>query len=131
MTAFRRKRIDPKQLPEAVVSKWNTAVLCEGFVPFPKTLMRKLIRIFTGSKRLTRLTAMLAVIDYKRPHLARPPSLEYLAFNAGMSTERFRRALGQMQEDGWIRIGGTDNECDVDTTPFLAILEQEIEEEGA
>ena len=81
-----RRKIDRTRIPDTAAHKWSLEVLEEGFVPFPKKLIRCLAEMFGGPDGIDQLRVLLAVIDYRRPDLVRPPSLEYLSFNAGMMT---------------------------------------------
>jgi hypothetical protein len=91
-----RKKIHTK-LPAVVVEKWSDTVLDEGFVPFPKRLLRCMTKIFRGpDTALSQLAVVLVIVDYRRPNLARPPSVRFLAFNAGMGVEEFERHAAEL-----------------------------------
>ena len=114
-----RQEIQRSRLPGVVVAKWDAEVLSEGFTPIPKRLLRCLPQLFQGGHALEHLAAILAVVDYRRPQLNRPPSVEYLAFIAGMTTERFKKRLSELEAKGWITVDGTDAALDVNIDPFL------------
>jgi len=114
-----RHQIEPERLPGVVVAKWNAEVLSEGFIPFPKRLLRCLPKLFQGQHALEHLAVILAVVDYKRPQLNRPPSAEYLAFIAGMETELFNRRIDELKAQGRVVVQGTDVAIDVNLEPFI------------
>jgi len=96
--SFYRQRVNTRRLPTAVVAKWSEPVLEEGFIPFPKKLLRCLPAVFTGPNVAEDLAVVLAVVDYKRPNLSRLPSLGYLAFLAGMEPEEFQTRLVDLEK---------------------------------
>lgn len=85
-----------------LLAKWDSRVLAEGFVPFPKRLLRCLSRIFNGEKSLDELAVVLAIVDYKRPDLSRPPSPEFLAFLLDIPVDRFRSILESLRDKALI-----------------------------
>ncbi|MFO0976129.1 MAG: hypothetical protein U0996_06995 [Planctomycetaceae bacterium] len=98
MTFQRKKNIAPQ--PPALNAKWPGKTLDEGFVPFPKRLLRCAGRIFGGAHAMEELCVMLAIVDFLRPDLYRWPSYEYLAFIAGMSEATVRRTVTALSERG-------------------------------
>jgi len=125
MEAFQRQRIDTERLPHQVVEKWSAAVLSEGFVPFPKRLVRSLHRIFPGVDSMKELSVLLAVVDYKRPNLTRPPSRAYLAFLAGLDEEEFTAALDRLVSKGHVRVAGDSDGMEITVNGVLAAIERE------
>jgi hypothetical protein len=109
-------------LPATTEAKWNADVLDEGFVPLPKRLLRSLGTIFVGSTAIDDLRAVLAVVDYRRPKLQHPPSLDYLAFIAGLSNEDMTAALDRLRDRGLITIEGTQSHLDVGIEPVLGAI---------
>jgi hypothetical protein len=103
---FTRQLIDQAKLPQQVVEKWSSSVLSEGFVPFPKKLLRSMHRIFTGSDSMLELSVVLAIVDFRRPNVTRPPSLDYLAFLAGLDPVEFQKVLVQLESKGYIQVAG-------------------------
>jgi hypothetical protein len=99
--AFTPQRIDPESFKDHIRAKWGDEVLTEGFVPFPKTLLRALPRLFAGSEVVEELGVVLALADYRRRNMRTLPSIEYLAFVAGMPTKAFRAALGRLKAKQW------------------------------
>jgi hypothetical protein len=97
---FDRRRVS--NIPEVVAHKWSHEVVDEGFVPFPKRLIRCLRRLFAEQGSVGDLQVILAVVDYARPNLTRPPSPEYLAFLAGMTVPLLKDHLQDMEQRGWI-----------------------------
>jgi hypothetical protein len=104
MERFRRQQIDVKRLPSQVLEKWSSAVLNEGFVPFPKKLVRCLCRLFIGDNAMEDLAAILAIVDFKRPNLSRMPSADYLSFLAGLDLDEFNAALRRLEQKGYIAV---------------------------
>jgi hypothetical protein len=51
---------------------------------------------------------VLAAVDYARPNLSRPPSYDYLAFNAGMSVPEYKQRITDMQTRGYLMAVGPD-----------------------
>jgi len=83
--------------------KWSEPVLDEGYIAFPKRLLRAAPKIFQGEHAIEQLAVALALVDYMRPDLNRPPSIGFLAFTAGMDAERFQERLGELAEAGLIK----------------------------
>jgi hypothetical protein len=116
MPVFTRTRMNPSDLPPTVREKWPRDLLREGFVPFPKLLLRVLHRLFDGSAEIDEIAALLASVDYRRPNLLRKPTLDYLAFHAGMPLSDFKAALSRLQEKGWLELGLEPKDGTVDIT---------------
>jgi hypothetical protein len=53
-------------------------------------------------------SALLAVIDFMRPNLFRNPSLDYLAFSAGLSEDEFRTSLNRLCDNGLLTVLNPD-----------------------
>lgn len=70
--------------------------MAEGFVPFPKTLLRAMPVLFKGNDPIGFLQVVLAVVDYDRPHLKSEPSAAYLAHLAGMTEEVFMHRVADL-----------------------------------
>jgi len=116
---FERQQIEAGRLPGVVLAKWNAEVLSEGFTPVPKRLLRCLPQLFRGRHVLEHLAVILAVVDYRRPQLSRPPSVEYLSFIAGMTPEKFKKRISELEMKGCITVDGCDAAFDVGIEPFL------------
>ena len=121
--AFTRQTVDSRKLPKAVLEKWSPDVLSEGFVPFPKKLVRCLQQVFDSSDSVKEIAALLAVIDFKRPNLTRNPSLHYLAFLAGLAESDFDAALQRLRTKRYVEIQGGPEELHVSVTGLLAAIE--------
>ena len=104
---------------DAVSSKWGRALLDEGFVPFPKRLLRCAPRLFRGELRMSELCCVLAIADFQRPQLLRKPSLSHLANVAGLTERRFRRCIQSLASRGLLEWRGTEEAIDFDYTPLL------------
>lgn len=79
----------------------------EGYVPFPKKFLRCLSDVM-GNGEYERLQVILALVDYLRDEMKNPPSLQYLAFNAGLAESRFREHLKQLAEEGLVDYSGQE-----------------------
>src|SRR5580700_9159021 len=108
MSDLKRQTIDPARLPAIVRMKWSPQAMAEGYVPFPKKLIRALPVIFNGPDAIEKLAVVLAIVDYRRPDLSRGPSLEFLAFTAGMEVDVFRRHLKQLEEQKTLTVSGPE-----------------------
>jgi hypothetical protein len=127
MDEFQRQRIDTARLPHQVVEKWSPAVLSEGFVPFPKRFVRSLHRIFPGVESIAELSVVLAVVDYKRPNLTRPPSLAYLSFLAGLGEDAFTEALARLVSKGYARVAGNAEGMEIAVNGLLEAIVRETQ----
>jgi|SRR6185437_5719998 len=126
---FRRRKLDAAAMPFVVRQKWTgRKVLDEGFVPFPKRLLRVAKKLFKGDRRMSNLQAMLAIVDYERPTAARAASLKYLAFLAGLSTKSFRRSINDMKDLGWLKVEGKEDGLTIDYRGFVKAIEAATEE---
>ncbi|EEF60503.1 hypothetical protein [Pedosphaera parvula] len=101
---FVRQQVATTALPMQVVCKWTRPLLDEGYVPFPKKLVRCLHRLFTDANAAKDLAVILAVVDYHRPKLSRNPSIEYLSFLAGLEVAEFEASLSRLEERGFVRV---------------------------
>lgn len=72
----------------------------------------------------------MAVADYRRPDLQRPPSLRYLAFVAGLDVDLFERRLKALEKRGLVKRRGPDEEIDIDLSPLEGLIEQKTREES-
>jgi hypothetical protein len=117
---FTRQRISPSSLPASLIAKWGDSALLEGFVPFPKKLLRCLGKVFSGVDALERLALIMAIADYRRPNLTRGPSREFLAFVSGLSAGRVGELLNQLAAEGLITVSEKNgDELDVVITGLL------------
>lgn len=109
MTKFRRKKIE--NVPQMVQHKWSAKVTDEGFVPFPKRLLRCLSKALGDDATFDHLRVILSIADYNRPNLLHPPSMGYLAFNAGLEKETFRSRLKELQRRGLVVVEVDNDEA--------------------
>lgn len=103
---FYRPRVTTS-LKAVVTAKWSDAVLDEGYVPFPKRLLRAAPKIFRGEHAIEQLAVALALVDYIRPGQGRPPSVGFLAFLAGLDPDRFMERLRQLSDAGLVNWAGS------------------------
>jgi hypothetical protein len=103
MPVFQRQRVG--NVPAVVEHKWSRPVLDEGYIPFPKRLLRCLSAVVPDIRDLE---VVLAIVDYSRPNLTRPPSYAYLAFNAGITAEEFKDRVRLLEERGLVSASGQD-----------------------
>ena len=108
-----------------VAAKWSPDVLDDGFVPFPKRLLRSLTRLFTGDTGVANLAVVLAIADYKRDVPVPHPSVGVLAFAAGLTPEQFRERLTDLQERGLVEVWGTDEALRIDMKGLLKAIVRE------
>ena len=101
---FERSKIDTSFLPDVVKWKWDRTVLDEGFVPLPKRLLRSARKIFKGPSRMGQMVTMLTIVDYERPGKTKLPSLDFLAFIAGMKKTSFKKYLDELEELELIKV---------------------------
>ena len=106
-------------VPHIVIHKWSVTVVDEGFVPFPKRLIRCLTQLFEQEGTVGDLQVVLAIVDYARPNLSRPPSYDFLAFNAGMSVQEFKARVEQMEKRGWLETSGPDEAVAIDVSGLM------------
>lgn len=99
--AFTRKRsaVEP---PAVLAAKWSGRTLDEGFVPLPKRLLRCMGKLFGGTNGIDDLRVILAIVDFIRPGLYRWPSYEYLAYVAGMSEQKLKSRVAELQDRGFL-----------------------------
>ena len=104
MSYFSRQHVSPESIPLAVREKWTSALLDEGFVPFPKKFVRTLHQIFPSVPTIEELSTVLAIVDYNRPNLKVSPSRQFLAFLAGLEQDRFDDALQRLVDKGYANV---------------------------
>jgi hypothetical protein len=122
MEKFERQTIKVDSLPAALRIKWPGEVLAEGFVPFPKRLLRNLSPFFGDDPGLKELAALLAVVDFKRPNPTRKPSMEYLAFIAGLDDVEFSDAIARLSRKGLLTVQGHDDDLDTSIEGLVTAL---------
>lgn len=83
-------------------------------------------KLFSGPKGVQELAVLLAIVDYRRKNLSRSPSIEYLAFTAGLTRKRFREILEKLEEKGWVQVENRPREGAIDIT--IDGFEEEIED---
>jgi hypothetical protein len=128
---FERRKIDPARIPEVIAAKWSDVVIDEGFTPFPKRLLRTLSKVFPDGAHWEELQVILALVDYLRPGLTRGPSLDFLAFTAGLERERFKSVLQTLKRRGWVKLEGPEEALHLSLDSlegFLKRIEEESEE---
>ncbi len=125
MDNFVRQYIDILRMPPQVVEKWSPGVLVEGFVPFPKKLVRCMHRLFGDTDSVKELAVILAIVDFKRPNLTRPPSLAYLAFLAGLEVDEFAVVLRRLESKGYVQVSGNPEAMEISLKGFLDAVERE------
>lgn len=124
LSKFTRQQVDVSRLPNTVVTKWSSALLDEGFVPFPKRFLRCLPKILKGEHATRDLAVILAVVDYKRENLRRSPSVEYLAFVAGMELPEFEAGLNRLKEEGLVTFKRDTEGINVSIDGLIARIEK-------
>lgn len=94
-------------IPDAVVAKWNKEVLDEGYIPFPKKLLRSMSEIWDKSPAIKELAIILSAVDFSRANYSQRPSKEYLAFVAGLDMEDFEEAYARLKKKRLIKVKRT------------------------
>lgn len=126
---FFRQIFDEGDLPATVIAKWPLSVVDEGFVPFPKRLLRAAPSIFAGQNGVRDLVVALAVVDYRKAHRSPPPSEDYLAFLAGMEIAEFRAGLSSLVEAGFAKVATAgEDRISVDLSGLNQAIEQQTAE---
>ena len=85
------------------LEKWPSDVLEEGFTPFPKRLTRCLGRVICAPLGMDHLAVVLAIVDFRRANLKMNPSIDFLAFKAGLADSRFKDCLNELAQQQLIR----------------------------
>jgi hypothetical protein len=111
-----------------LTSKWSPEVLNEGFVPFPKRLLRCLPKLFSGTGGVEKLATVLAIVDFQRGNLSRDPSPEYLAFVAGIAPENFERNLAQLVVEKLVMVEETETGLKISLQGLLNAIEEQTKE---
>lgn len=124
MDAFSQPRQKVDGIPDRITVKWSAEVLDEGFVAFPKRLLRCLSDVFSGETGIDDLRVVLSVADFRRPNPLRQPSLAYLAFVAGMGESEFRAALQRLQDRNLVWKRGTEQALEIRLDPLLEEIMQ-------
>lgn len=109
---------------EAMQAKWPGQVLDEGFIPFPKRLLRCMGKLFQEPDAIDDLRVLLAIADFARQKLLRLPSYDYLAFIAGMTPENFKARLAVMQKRDWLTTNEISGGVVIDITPLSRLIEK-------
>jgi hypothetical protein len=98
---FHRPKLS--SFPPDLVAKWSEGVLAEGFVPFPKKLLRTLTSILGSTPEMEDLTVLLTFVDFKRTNQTRHPSIDYLSFISGLPEPIVEAALKRMESKGFLK----------------------------
>jgi hypothetical protein len=123
---FERRKVD--NVPPIITYKWSAAVVDEGYIPFPKRLLRCLSHLLID---LRDLQVILAIVDYSRPNLSRPPSYDYLAFNAGMTVPEFKQRVQHLVQRGWLTVSGSDEAVRITMENLIREIERLTEDQMA
>lgn len=125
MPFFRRK---VGEVPAVLAAKWPGRSLDEGFTPFPKRLTRCMDHLFVGASAINHLRIVLAIVDYTRPDMTRPPSYEFLSFTAGMSIDKFKEGVEAMAQKGWLEVRGPDEAVSIGINGLVRKIEELTDE---
>ena len=117
---FFRSHIRVNNLPNVVRAKWDNNLLNEGVVPLPKLVMRHMAKVFKGEKALEKMLLIIAVADFKRPNYGALPSVEYLAYTAGLTPERFTELLNEMRNEELLEYELVEDRIKINTKLFEA-----------
>lgn len=127
-TRFTRQRVPIDRMGSAL-DKWPVRMLEEGYLPFPKRLMRSFHRIFVGPLGMDHFATMLAAADFKRRNLSRLPNVEFLAFTAGLEPDRLEQCLYDIHQVGVVSVQFVEDPrygrvVDVDLDPLDELVMQ-------
>ena len=118
-------------VPKVYIPKWDRETLAEGFVPFPKKLMRCLREVFEGEDVLGQLQVVLTIADAKRVN-GRPPTIDFLAYNAGMQLSDFTQQISNLLSQKLILVlDDNSKNFDVDLEPLLRKIKKLTSESDA
>lgn len=126
---FERQSIDPKKITPLLRHKWSPKVLEEGFIPFPKRLLRCAGGIFKGDHRLGQLRVVLAIVDYARPDVETRPTMRYLQFATGMTKARILECLDELEAAGLLTKLPTPMGLEIDYKPLVDKIVELTEED--
>jgi hypothetical protein len=110
MEPFQRQHLNPETFPATVRAKWPDSLLIEGFVPFPKKLLRVMPRLLTAQHGVEDLALILSLVDYKRRNLSRNPTVAYIGYVAGLAEDTARAGLERLKKRKWIQVDAPDSE---------------------
>ncbi len=78
-----------------------------------------------GRDAIGKLQVVLAIADSKRLEPFRPPTVDFLAYNAGMSQDEFMGYVSELQQESLISVSDNDpKHFDVDLHFLLQKVEQ-------
>lgn len=113
----------------SALDKWPVRMLEEGYLPFPKRLMRSFHQIFIGELGMDHFATVLSAADFKRRNLSRLPNVEFLAFTAGLEPERLEQCLNELDQTGVVSVRFEEDPrhgwvVDVDLDPLDELVMQ-------
>ena len=76
----------------------------------PKRVLRAVAGLYPNEAAIEELVVLMAAADYRRANLRQEPSLEFLAFTAGLSMETFAAALERLSKKGLVKRKTIDDE---------------------
>jgi hypothetical protein len=127
---FERQKIPVESISATLNDKWGRDVLDEGYVVFPKRLLRCLPNIFGDTNEIKELQVCLAVADFFRPDLKRGPSLAFLAFSTSLEEDQIKEIMRGLRSKGLLDYRGTVEELKLSNAGLRAqILIKTAEEE--
>lgn len=118
-TFLQRQHVDTATMSPAVLAKWPENLLREGFIPFPKRVLRALSHLYPNDRAMEELVVLLAAADFRRPNLKQQPSLEFLTFISGLEPERFRAALDRLANKSFVEPEGSKEALEINSTKFF------------
>lgn len=127
--ARERQKVDPSRITPLLLHKWPGGALAEGFVPFPKRLLRCAGKIFRGTNRLGHLRVVLAIVDSARPDRDLLPTARYLGYVTGMSRARVLRYLDELRDRKVLSWEETPEGLKIDYTQLVRRIVRLTEDE--
>jgi hypothetical protein len=125
---FYRQKLPRGSITSRVAAKWGEDILDEGYVVFPKRLIRCLPAIFSRTGGMKELQVALAIADFLRPNLSRGPSVGFLAFLAGLDSAETKRALKSLKARGLVDYQGRDDELQINNAGLRKRILKETRE---
>jgi hypothetical protein len=119
---FFRRRVMVGHLPDVIRHKWGDSTLQEGVTSMPKQLVRTLSSLFGSDGGIEQLQVALTLVDYRRPGSDRYPTIEFLAYLAGLPEARFRRRLDELVGLGYVSYRKVRNVIEFDVAGLLSAI---------
>lgn len=124
MTDLKRQKLPTNSIPSSLTVKWPIQLLEEGYVPFPKTLVRCLHLLFMGPTAATDIAVVLVITDTFYLKRTRLPTPIFLSFLAGLSVEATMASLERLKALGYARVKASEEGLDIDLRGLWTRIEE-------